>query len=172
MIQSPPRTILEVFESLPEGTLAEVVNNQLVMSPAPTSKHQRVLRSIFRQIDTYVETHQLGEVFFAPLDVYLDEENVFEPDLVFISTERLHILKDNIYGAPDLVVEVLSPGTENRDKRDKKAVYEKYGVKEYWIANPVTKKVIGYRLEGNRFTEITSEDSVIESGLLNLTIRF
>lgn len=172
MIQSPPRTILEVFESLPEGTLAQLVNNQLVTSPAPTSKHQRVSRAIFRQLDAFVLAHQLGEVFYAPIDVYLDEENVFEPDLVFISNERLHIFKDNIYGAPDLVVEVLSPGTENRDKRDKKTVYEKYRVKEYWIAHPITKKVLGYRLEGNHFATITSEDGVIESGLLNLTIRF
>jgi Uma2 family endonuclease len=163
---------MEVFKSLPEGTLAEVINNQLVMSPAPTSKHQRVLRSIFRQIDALVLDRELGEVFFAPIDVYLDEENVFEPDLVFISTERLHILEDNIYGAPDLVIEVLSPSSEKKDKRDKKAVYEKYGVKEYWVAHPVTKKVIGYRLEENRFIEIPSEDGVIESGLLNLSIRF
>lgn len=97
---------------------------------------------------------------------------MFEPDLVYISNDRLHILEDNIYGAPDLVVEVLSPGTENKDKRDKKAVYEKYGVKEYWLAHPVTKKVTGFHLEGNKFAEIPSEDGVIKSLLLNLTIRF
>lgn len=172
MIKSPPRTIMEVFESLPEGTLAEVVNNKLVMSPAPTSQHQIVSRAIFRQLDGFVLSHQLGEVFYSPIDVYLGEENVFEPDLVYISKERLHIIEENIYGAPDLIVEVLSPGTENRDKRDKKGVYEKYGVKEYWIAHPLTKDVTGYRLEKDRFVEIPSEKGVIESRLLKLTIRF
>ena len=172
MIQSPPRTIMEVFESLPEGTLAEVINNQLVMSPATSSKHQLVSRAIFRQLDAFVLSHHLGEVFYSPIDVYLDEENVFEPDLIYISNERLHILKDNVCGAPDLVVEVLSPGTEFKDKRDKKAAYEKFGVKEYWIAHPVTKKVIGYRLEEARFIEIPSQDGIIASRLLNLTIRF
>jgi Uma2 family endonuclease len=163
---------MDVFKSLPEGTLAEVIHNQLVMSPAPTSKHQQVSKEIFRQLDAFVLSHQLGEVFYAPIDVYLDNENVFEPDLVFISSKQLHILGNNIYGAPDLVVEVLSPSSEKKDKRDKKVIYEKYGVKEYWIVDPVSKQVTGYQLLNNLFVDIPSEDGLIHSPLLNLTIRF
>lgn len=170
--KAPPRTILEVFKSLPEGTLCQVVNNQLIMSPAPHPAHQRVSRSLFRQLDRFVEAHQLGEVFYAPVDVYFDDENVYEPDIFFIATERLSIIKDNVYGAPDLIVEVLSPGSEKIDKVKKKKVYERYGVKEYWVVHPVTKKVIGYRLSGHGFVEIPSKDGVIVSSLLRVTIEF
>ncbi len=172
MIQTPPRTILEVFERLPEGTLCQVINNQLVMSPAPTSKHQQVLREIFRQVDSYVLSHHLGEVFFAPIDVYLDPENVYQPDLIFISNERKHIIQENIHGAPDLVVEVLSPGSIKLDKREKKAVYEKHAVKEYWIVDPESKKVSGYQLQNDTYLEMPSQDGLIESRLLGTTVRF
>jgi Uma2 family endonuclease len=163
---------MDVFRSLPEGTLAQVIRNQLVMSPASNSKHQQVLKRIFLQINEKVEREGLGEVLFAPVDVYLDEENAFEPDLVFISNERMHILQDNIEGAPDLVVEVLSPGTKKYDKTDKKAVYEKHSVKEYWIVDPVSKKVTGYQLKNDVYAEVPSEDGVIASSLLGLTIHF
>lgn len=152
--------------------MCQVINNQLIMSPAPTSKHQQILRNIFRQIDAFVLANHLGEVFFAPVDVYLNEENVYQPDLVFISNERMHILQDSIHGAPDLVVEVLSPGSKRLDKADKKNVYESSGVKEYWIIEPESKKVTGYLLQNNRFIEIPSEDGIIASQLLGETFHF
>lgn len=172
MIQTPPRTILEVFESLPEGTLAQIINNHLVMSPAPHSLHQRISKNIFRQLDQVVETYQLGEVFYAPVDVYLDGENIYQPDIFFIATERLSIVHENIYGAPDLVVEVLSPGSEKLDRFEKKAVYERSGVKEYWIVHPSSKKVYGYQLVGKEYKEIVSQEGIIVSPLLGTTIRF
>lgn len=172
MIQSPPRTILEVFESLPEGTLCQVINNQLVMWPAPSSKHQQAVRDIAFALNAFVTSNALGEVLFAPIDIYLNEENIFEPDIVFISNERLHILQDKIKGAPDLIVEVLSPATENYDKRMKKTVYEQSGVKEYWLIDPKTKQVTGYALSNDRFIEITSEAGVIASPLLGTTVQF
>jgi len=172
MIQSPPRTILEVFESLPEGTLCQIINNQLVMSPAPSLKHQQILKKIFLQINEIVEKNHLGEVLFAPVDIYLNEENVYQPDLVFISNERLNILQDKIQGAPDFVVEVLSPGSKRFDKTEKKNVYESSGVKEYWIIEPESKQVTGYLLQNNAFIEIPSEEGVISSKLLGATIHF
>ena len=172
MTQAPPRTIIEVFESLPEGTLCQVINNRLLMSPAPNSAHQRILRNIFRQLDRFIETNKLGEVFFAPVDVYLDEENVYEPDIFFIATERLSIVQNNVYGVPDLIIEILSPGSEKIDKVEKKEVYERCGVKEYWIVQPLTKKVTGYKLTGSVFTEIPSTDGELISSLLGFTITF
>lgn len=163
---------MEVFKRLPEGTLCQVVNNKLVMSPAPNSAHQRVSKNVFRQLDRFVETNSLGEVFYAPVDVYFDEENVHEPDIFFIAANRLSIVKDNVYGAPDLIVEVLSPGTERVDKVEKKAVYERCGVKEYWTIHPLTKKVIGYKLIDKGFAEIPSKDGEIVSALLGLTLSF
>lgn len=144
MILTPPRTIVEVFESLPEGTLCQVINNSLFMSPAPNSLHQRISRSIFRQLDKIVETNGLGEVFYAPIDVYLNSSNIYQPDILFISIERLHIVEAKINGAPNLIIEVLSPGTERLDKLEKKAVYEQSGVLEYWIVSPVSKNATGF----------------------------
>ena len=172
MTQAPPRTMMEVFKSLPEGTLCQIVNNKLIMSPAPNSAHQRVSRTIAFQLHQFVEGKGLGEVFYAPFDVYFDEENVYQPDVFFIAADRIAIVKDNVYGTPDLIVEVLSPGSEKMDKIEKKEVYERCGVKEYWIVHPLTKKVIGYKLSGSGFVEIPSEEGAIVSSLLGITIEF
>ncbi len=172
MIQAPPRTIIEVFESLPEGTLCQIINNRLIMSPAPTSAHHRVSKALFRQLDRYAESNGSGEAFFAPFDVYFDEENVYQPDVFFITTDRLFIVEDNVYGAPDLIIEVLSPGTEKIDKIEKKKVYEKCGVKEYWIVHPLTKKTIGYKLTNKVFMSVAANDGEIVSSLLGLTLQF
>lgn len=173
MIQTPPRTIMEVFESLPEGTLAEIINNNLVMSPAPDFEHQDIVYELATLLRAYVKEKNLGKVVGAPVDVYLNPENVYQPDVLFLSSERMNLVKNGkIKGAPDLVIEVLSPGTEKFDKTVKKNVYEQSGVKEYWIVDPKTKKVLGYQLSGSTYTEIPSEDGVINSRLLDLTIRF
>lgn len=107
-----------------------------------------------------MESHNLGEVLFAPVDVYLDEKNVYQPDLIFISKDQLNILQNTIKGVPDLVIEILSKGSEKLDKIEKKEVYERTGVKEYWIVEPETKKVWGYRLEDKLFKEILSQDGI------------
>lgn len=109
-IQTPPRTIMEVFRSLPEGTLAEVINGNLYMSPSPTRSHQRLFRKLLVAFTNFIEPLALGEAFSAPYDVFLDEDaNAVQPDIFFITTERLPIAEeDGVYGAPDLIVEMLS----------------------------------------------------------------
>lgn len=174
MLRVPPRTLLEVYKSLPEGTLAELVNNQLVMEPAPDFYHQDVVTELVRVLSNHVIENNMGKVIVSPVDVYFDEENAFQPDIIFIAAGRMPLLvkKGRVYGAPDLVIEVLSPGTEQKDKRRKKPVYEKHGVKEYWLVHPQTKQAIGYRLKDNAFVEIPSQPGVIASPLLNTTVRF
>src|SRR5699024_9039076 len=81
-VQQPPRTIREVFESLPEGTLAQLIENQLVMSPVPTYNHQRILQKISFEIQNHLNEYELGEILIAPFDVHLDDENIFQPDLI------------------------------------------------------------------------------------------
>lgn len=120
----------------------------------------------------FVEANKLGEVVLGPLDTYLDDENIFQPDLLFISNERLSIIQKYIYGAPDLVVEILLPVSEKLDSIEKKAVYEKCGVREYWLVDPETKEVFGYSLRNNAFVEIPSRPGDIASPLLNTTFRF
>lgn len=157
---------------MPEGTLAQLINNNIIISPTPTSRHQQIIRDIFLQLNIHIVSHHLGEILFAPLDVCLDTENIYQPDIIFISTERLHIIEARINGAPDLIIEVLSPGTEQVDKTDKKIVYEKNGVKEYWIVAPVSKKVIGYQLIDGKYLEIPPSPGIISSRLLGVTINF
>lgn len=172
MIHPPLRTIVDVFESLPEGTLCQVINNQLIMSPAPTSQHQKISKHIFRQLDSFVEKNHLGEVFYGPIDVYLNEKNIYQPDIIFISKENLHIIQNKIKGVPDLIIEIPSKASEKIDKIEKKAVYEKNGVKEYWIVEPETKKIWSYGLEENVYKEIPSQNGLIQSKLLDVTIQF
>lgn len=173
MIQSPPRTILEVFESLPEGTLAEVINNQLVMPPAPDFWHQDIVTEISSQLRIFLKQNPSGRVVVSPVDVYLNPENVYQPDIVFLTNDQMSMVqKGRVRGAPAMVIEVLSPGTERYDKREKKQVYEQSGVEEYWIVNVETKKVTGYQLLNDKYVDIPSKTGVIVSPLVGITIKF
>ena len=171
---SPPRTIMEVFKMLPQGTLAEVIENTLYMSPTPTSNHQRISRKISTQLDGYVTQHDLGEVFYAPLDVYLDEtSNAVQPDIFFVANANATIIKDkHIQGTPDLIVEILSPGNSRHDMVVKKALYEKFGVKEYWIVDPETKQATGHTRINNSYTLLHEDTARIASSLLQHTFSF
>jgi Uma2 family endonuclease len=132
MIQSPPRTVLEIFEGLPEGTLCQLINNNIIMSPSPLYEHQKISNQIAFQLTGFVNERSLGEVVTAPMDVYLGARNIYQPDILFISKERLNIIKEGkIKGAPDLIIEILSPATARYDLEEKKAVCEQYRVKEY-----------------------------------------
>lgn len=130
------------YKSLPESMdkRYELLNGEIKMVPAPTTVHQRVSHNLGFLLTTFVRKHRLGAVFPAPVDVVFGEgkdREVVQPDLIFISHERKPIVaEEEIRGAPDLVVEVLSPGTERRDRGYKKALYARYGVREYWIADP------------------------------------
>lgn len=169
----PPRTMMEVFKNLPEGTLIQLIENNLVMSPSPKDRHQEVLEELTFQLTTYIRKKKFGKVRFAPYDVYLDGKNAFQPDLVFISTENLYKIQENgLHGAPDLVIEVLSPSTGKQDKGKKKNVYERCGVREYWLVDPVNKSVSGYGLRDGKFVEIGTAAGVIDSVLLGTSFTF
>ncbi len=154
---------------LPEGTLAEVIDNQLFMSPSPTGKHQRVLTKLFLRIGLFIEQNGLGEVFAAPFDVFLDEErNAVQPDFFFVSKDNLSIVDNEgtVHGVPDLIIEILSPGNKTFDQVTKKELYERYGVKEYWTIDPGTRETKGYTLVGSKYQIITSSAGRISSHLL------
>ncbi|HMR82808.1 MAG TPA: Uma2 family endonuclease [Niabella sp.] len=170
--QRPPRTAMEVYEMLPEGTLAEVINNILYMSPAPTFEHQRLLGRLYTIINTYITENDLGECVFAPVDVYLGDNNAVQPDIIFIAKTHLSIIKDGkVKGAPDLIVEVLW-GNKKHDLQVKKNLYEAFGVQEYFIINPVDNEVITYYLNGNKFSLQESKAGKIKSRVLQKTISF
>ena len=170
----PPKSAVEVFKLLPEGTLCEVLNNILYMSPAAAHEHQRVSVTLTAQIYSFVTRKKVGEIFHAPIDVFLDENNAFQPDIIFISKENSgHLIQGGGFeGAPDLVIEILSPFNKSRDLVTKRRVYERTGVKEYWIVDPVTKEVVGFMGKDRSFQPLPSSKGKIKSLLLKKTFSF
>jgi len=146
----------EDYVNLPDdGNRYEIIDGELYVNPSPNTKHQIVLRNLFRALDRYVEQSGAGEVFVAPFDVVLTNNNIFQPDLLFVSTEHLSILtKANIKGVPDIVVEILSEGTRRKDETTKLLKYEESGVQEYWIIDPEDDVVHILRLSGEKYERI------------------
>jgi len=127
------------FARLPsEGsTRFEVIDQELVVTPGPSTRHQRVVVRLVSALHSFVVAHDLGEVLPGPVDVLFAEGDYFEPDLVFVARERSHLLSDRgIEGPPDLVVEIASPSTAARDRGIKLDRYRLFGVPEYWIVDP------------------------------------
>lgn len=120
----------------------ELIDGELYMVPSPTVIHQMIASNLVRALDGFVMANQLGKVMFAPLDVVLSDEDVFQPDIMFISNERSSIISDaNIQGPPDLVIEILSAGTAARDRTVKRSRYARFGVREYWLVDPQARTV-------------------------------
>ncbi|HET8655569.1 MAG TPA: Uma2 family endonuclease [Longimicrobiaceae bacterium] len=125
----------------------EIIDSELLVTPSPGTRHQIVAAELGHHFLDHVRTCGLGLVLFAPTDVVLSEENVVQPDVLFIRSERVaELVRERaIHGAPDLVVEILSPSSLVRDRHRKRALYERAGVPEYWIVDP-----------GNRAIEVFS----------------
>ena len=133
------------YAKLPAGAPYQLIGGELVLSPAPETEHQRTARKLTTRMAVFAEDHDLGEVFDAPTDVYFNEEETYQPDILFVPWDREKIIeKGRINGAPDLVVEVLSPTTAKADLTSKFEIYERYGVKEYWIIDPEDNSVKVY----------------------------
>lgn len=165
--------MLEVYNCLPEGTPVQLINNQLFMSPAPKDRHQKLIGKLYLLVTAFVERNHLGETRIAPSDVFLNKENIYQPDIYFISTEHLDgFHEDGFHGAPDLVIEILSPGSEKTDKVDKFINYEAVGVKEYWIVDPLDKTSIGYKNVLGKFEMITEKKGQLYSPLLDTEFTF
>ncbi len=114
----------------------ELINGILVRKSSPTLKHQRISGKLYRALCDFVLPQHKGEIFYAPLDVYFDEENTPQPDLVYVSHDNRRIIDEQegiIVGVPDLIIEIVSRGSIRRDRVTKKEVYERFGVPEYWI---------------------------------------
>lgn len=133
--------------AMPEdGKRHELIDGEHFVTPSPTFRHQLVLGNLHLDLGSYVEANGLGKACFAPLDVILSDYDVVEPDLLFVTTERLaRIGRAYIHAAPDLAVEVLSPSTRKIDATKKLRLYEKFGVAEYWMIDPEDEWVEVYR---------------------------
>ena len=172
MVTEKPRIKLtyEDYRTTPDDKRYELLDGELILAPAPRTTHQRTLFELALVVGQHVKDHDLGEVFTAPTDVFLTDTDVVQPDLAFISNERSGIITElNIQGAPDLVIEVLSPSTASRDRGYKRTLYSRHGVKEYWMAGVESAtitvlllgdngfEVFGTFGEGERFTSPTLE---------------
>ena len=174
-LDSPPKTAMEVFRILPEGTRAEVIENTLYMSPSPLFNHQNICKAVFRRLMEVIEDTSRGQVFIAPFDVYLDEkENAVQPDLFVILDENKSILGSDgyVHGSPDLVIEVLSKNTREHDLVRKRGLYEQFLVKEYWVIDPESKLATGFSLTSNKYTLIAEDIGVIKSPILGQAVVF
>lgn len=146
------------FEKIPDdGLRHEIIDGEHYVSPSPPTRHQRAVGNLYFLLTQYVRDHECGEVFLAPFDVVLGPHDILEPDIIYISHQRAHILTDaNIQGAPDLVVEVLSDSTRQRDLTLKRSRYEALGVPEYWLIDPVAKTIQILRNQGGGYQEVTA----------------
>lgn len=124
------------FELLPESAPYQLIEGELIFMSSPSFDHQDVLGNLFFEIKAFLKEHQIGRVAIAPLDVCLDENNVVQPDLLFVSIRRTNIIERKIMGAPDFIIEILSPGNANYDKKTKLSLYGRFLVTEYWIVHP------------------------------------
>ena len=169
-----PKTALDVYRLLPEGTLCEVIDNILYMSPAPKYTHQRLVLLLAKKLSNHTDTANLGEVLISPVDVYLEDlSSAVQPDLIYVSTKNMGIMNEDgyIYGAPDLVIEVLS-SDRKRDLVLKKSLYERAGVKEYFVVDPTTRKMQLFVLENNNYKLVYDEAGLFQSPMLNLQFSF
>ena len=163
------RVTFEEFRQFPsDGKRYELVRGEVHVTPAPATRHQAIVQNLSGNLWPLVIKNRLGEVWTAPLDVRLSEDTAFEPDLIFISNARAGIIQEDwIAGAPDLVVEVLSPSTAGYDRATKLPVYAESGVSEFWLIDSRAKTVEVLKLQGKKyFVDATlAGDQILTSDL-------
>ena len=145
-----------------DGKRHELIDGEHYVTPSPSLRHQQLLGRLYFAVEEHLRAHPaLGEVYVAPLDVVFSHWDVVEPDLLFVAGDQREILTEqNIVGAPALVVEILSPGTRKRDQQLKRQLFERSGVREYWMVDPDRKPVVIHRRDQNgafpRIDELTA----------------
>ena len=142
----------EDYFKLPQGAPYQLIGGKLVMNPSPIPYHQEISRKLSQKIGSFIEENNLGTLYYSPLDVIFSEQEVYQPDIIFISNDNSNIIREkNIQGPPDMALEILSPETAYYDLREKFKVFEKCGVKEYWIVDPGLKKMEIYENKDKKF---------------------
>jgi len=164
------------FRRLPEGPpYYQLIGGRLLVSPSPNRYHQDICRNLLVLLQSYLDKHPVGVVYQSPSDVYLTSYDAYQPDLYFVSNANAAILTpQGAAGAPDLVVEILSPGTEHYDRELKRKVYAQSGVKELWLVDPDAREIHVHHLhpKGRKSVVIHGGDAQFRSALLpGLLIR-
>ncbi|HVB11329.1 MAG TPA: Uma2 family endonuclease [Bacillota bacterium] len=167
----PHRTIFTYREYalMPEGPRYEVLGGDLVGLPAPSTAHQEVIGALHLALRTWANGSRAGQVFISPIDVRLSDTDVVQPDLLFVAAARRAIIEaPYVRAAPDLVIEVLSLSTAERDRVVKRAIYERHGVREYWIVDPDARSVdiLTYGKDGLQLRRTEPSGATLASELL------
>jgi Uma2 family endonuclease len=165
-----PRLTYPELRLMPDdGKRYELIDGEVFVTPSPSEKHQRVLGHLFVSFYNHATPRSLGRVYVAPFDVVFGEKTALQPDLLFVSSKRLGIIgPEYVLGAPDLVVEILSPYRRSYDLVTKLEQYALYGVGEYWIVDPVAETVEIYVLAGSRYERkgVFAGDDILQTPLL------
>lgn len=153
------------FLSFPDdGRRHELIDGAHYVTPAPVTVHQRLLGALYLALRQYLENQPIGEVFLSPFDVVLSDHDVVEPDLLLVLDEQSDLVTEkHVVGAPALVIEILSPTTRARDRGIKRRLFERTGVREYWLVDPSDASVEVYRA---REGELGFEGSLVAGDML------
>jgi Uma2 family endonuclease len=141
----------------------EIINGELIVSPAPAPDHGQLVLALYDAFKSSVKAGKLGRLWVAPVDVELGLHNIIQPDLLFISRDRLGMVGKIIRGVPDLAVEVVLPGSLRQDYVAKRALYELAGVKEYWIVDPMRRSITVLVLENGAYVSVEPGDGFARS---------
>lgn len=168
MVNTQIRLTYQDYLELPDDKRYEIIAGELYEMTAPTVRHQEILANLYLIFGPYVRGNLLGVVLFAPIDVILADESIVQPDLIFVDESRRNIIEDHgIVGAPDLVLEILSPSTATHDLIRKADLYACYGMAEYWTLDPETETIQVRRLEDGDYAAGENHDSgVISTSLI------
>ena len=169
LAESSGKNTYRDYAKLPEGAPYQLINGEFVMTPAPTTYHQRILRRLLVSLSQYCDNQEIGEVLCAPIDVFFSETETYQPDIIYISKDRFSIIaEEKVEGPPDLIAEILSPNNAYYDLRHKKQIYEQHDVKEYWIVDPMEKSIEIYENKQKLFGLVKKYDQseIFESPFL------
>ncbi len=145
-------TFEELAAELPESNLpTELWDGELIMSPAPSFFHQEIVARFYKLLDAWISRRRLGKTGIAPLDMVLTTRRAVQPDVIFVSNNRLGIIGERVMGAADLVAEVISPESRRRDRIEKRDLYEQHGVREYWMIDPEAQTVEVLHLKAGEY---------------------
>ena len=158
---------LDLVHAVREGDRVDLIGGEAFVTPAPDRDHQSALRNFLALILAALRANPSGEVWFAPYDVRLSEHDVVQPDLLYLAKERLSLsTQRGVLGPPDLVVEALSPATRDLDLGARRDLYERSGVREYWVLDPRAETVTLLRLADGSFAEAASEGGLLCSAVV------
>lgn len=164
-----PLTLDDLFALDDEsGETYEIIGGELFVSPTPITTHQDVVQFISDAIGPYVRQNRLGKVYASPIAVRLGAHDIVQPDLLFISAAKRPLVETRVIeGAPDLVIEVLSPSSRRNDLVRKRALYERTGIREYWIVDIPARRITLLELRSGQYEEIDTSGGTIRSAVID-----